>query len=103
LQQPSISAISGYCLGGGLELALATDFRIADSSAVFGLPEVSIGIVPSSGGIHRLVRMIGTAKARELILVRSRLSAEEAAQIGIVTEVVPAGAALARALSSLIA
>lgn len=97
LAQPSISAISGYCLGGGLELALATDFRVADESAVFGLPEVSIGIVPSSGGIHRLVRMIGTARARELILARSRLSADEAAQVGILTEVVPKGAALERA------
>ncbi len=97
MPQPTVSAISGYCLGGGLELALATDFRIADGSAVFGLPEVSIGIVPSSGGILRLVRMIGTARARELILARSRLSAEEAAGIGIVTEVVAVGAALARA------
>ena len=60
-------------------------------SAVFGLPEVSIGIVPSSGGIHRLVRMVGTARARELILARQRFSADEAARIGIVTEVVPAG------------
>jgi enoyl-CoA hydratase/carnithine racemase len=97
MEQPSVSAISGYCLGGGLELALATDFRIADASAVFGLPEVSIGIVPSSGGIHRLVRMVGTARARELVLARPRFSAEEAARIGIVTEVVPAGGALARA------
>jgi len=98
MDQPSVSAISGYCLGGGLELALATDFRVADESAVFGLPEVSIGIVPSSGGILRLVRMVGTARARELILARARLSADEAARIGIVTEVVPAGEALARAL-----
>jgi enoyl-CoA hydratase/carnithine racemase len=97
LEQPSVSAISGYCLGGGLELALATDFRIADESATFGLPEVSIGIVPSSGGIHRLVRMVGTARARELILARPRFSADEAARFGLVTEVVPAGAALARA------
>ncbi len=98
IQQPSVSAISGYCLGGGLELALATDFRISDTTAVFGLPEVSLGIVPSSGGILRLVRMVGTAKARELILARSRLSPDEAASFGIVTEVVPAGEALIRAL-----
>jgi len=98
MDQPSVSAICGYCLGGGLELALATDFRIADESAVFGLPEVSIGIVPSSGGILRLVRMVGTARARELILAQARLSAGEAARIGIVTEVVPAGEALGRAL-----
>ncbi len=98
LDQPSVSAISGYCLGGGLDLALATDFRVAEQSAVFGLPEVSIGIVPSSGGILRLVRMVGTARARELILARARLSADDAARLGIVTEVVPVGGALARAL-----
>ncbi|HXY44902.1 MAG TPA: enoyl-CoA hydratase/isomerase family protein [Acidimicrobiales bacterium] len=98
MPQPSVSAISGYCLGGGLELALATDFRVADETAVFGLPEVSIGILPSSGGIHRLVRMLGTARARELVLARGRLPAREALALGLVTEVVPAGEALARAL-----
>jgi enoyl-CoA hydratase/carnithine racemase len=98
LRQPSISAISGYCLGGGFELALATDFRIADESAVFGLPEVGIGIVPSSGGIHRLVRIVGPARARELVLARPRFSASEALALGLVTEVVPAGEALPRAL-----
>jgi enoyl-CoA hydratase/carnithine racemase len=98
LPQPSVSAISGYCLGGGFELALATDFRVAEESAVFGLPEVSIGILPSSGGIHRLVRMVGTAKARELVLMRPRLSAGEAFRLGLVTEVVATGGALERAL-----
>jgi len=98
LRQPSVSAISGYCLGGGFELALATDFRIADESAVFGLPEVGIGIVPSSGGIHRLVRIVGPARARELVLARPRLPAPDAFALGLVTEVVPAGEALARAL-----
>jgi enoyl-CoA hydratase/carnithine racemase len=98
LPQASVSAISGYCLGGGLELALATDFRVADTSAVFGLPEVSIGIVPSSGGIHRLVRMVGTARARELVLARPRLAAAEMFALGLLTEVVPRGEALPRAL-----
>jgi enoyl-CoA hydratase/carnithine racemase len=98
LPQPTISAIAGYCLGGGLELALATDFRVADRSAVFGLPEVGIGIVPSSGGMHRLVRMLGTARAKELVLVRDRFEAEEARALGLVTEVVPEGDALPRAL-----
>jgi enoyl-CoA hydratase/carnithine racemase len=98
LRQPSVSAISGYCLGGGFELALATDFRIADESAVFGLPEVGIGIVPSSGGIHRLVRTVGPARARELVLARPRLTASEAFAFGLVTEVVPSGHALPRAL-----
>jgi enoyl-CoA hydratase/carnithine racemase len=98
LPQLTISAISGYCLGGGFELALATDFRIADETAQFGLPEVSIGIVPSSGGLHRLVRMAGTARAREWILLRRRSSAQETLAAGLVTEVVAAGAALTRAL-----
>ena len=66
LPQPTVSAIAGHCLGGGLELALATDFRVADTTASFGLPEVGIGILPSSGGTHRLVRLVGTARAKEL-------------------------------------
>jgi enoyl-CoA hydratase/carnithine racemase len=98
LPQPTISAISGYCLGGGLELALATDFRVADRSATFGLPEVGIGIVPSSGGMHRLVRMLGVARAKELVLLRDRLGADEAYALGLVTEVVAEGAALDRSL-----
>lgn len=99
LAQPTISAISGYCLGGGFELALATDFRIADESAVFGLPETSLGILPSSGGTHRLVRMFGPARARELILLRERVPASEAHRLGMVTEVVPEGQALGRAMA----
>jgi enoyl-CoA hydratase/carnithine racemase len=87
LPQPTLSAISGWCLGGGLELALATDFRIAHPEAVFGLPEVEIGIVPSSGGTHRLVRLLGPARAKELILLRDRVEAAEAVRLGLVTEV----------------
>ena len=70
LRQPTVAAIHGYCLGGGLELALACDLRVADATAIFGLPEVAIGIVPSSGGLHRLVRAVGPARAKELILAR---------------------------------
>jgi enoyl-CoA hydratase/carnithine racemase len=87
LPQPTLSAISGWCLGGGLELALATDFRIADPGAVFGLPEVEIGIVPSSGGTYRLVSLLGPARAKELILLRDRIDAPEALRLGLVTEV----------------
>ena len=76
LPVPTIAAIHGWCLGGGLELALAVDFRIADESAVFGLPEVALGILPSSGGTHRLVRMLGPAKAKELMLLGRRFDAE---------------------------
>ena len=99
LPQPTISAIAGYCLGGGFELALATDFRVADRSAVFGLPEVGIGIVPSSGGTHRLVRLLGAARAKELVLLGDRLGPDDASALGLVTEVVPEGAALERALA----
>jgi enoyl-CoA hydratase/carnithine racemase len=99
LPQATFSAISGYCLGGGLELALATDFRIADEGAVFGLPEVGLGILPSSGGTHRLVQMLGPARAKELILLRDRVSAREAYRIGLITEVVGDGEALTRALA----
>ena len=98
LEQPTLSAIAGYCLGGGLELALATDFRIADETAIFGLPEVALGILPSSGGTYRLVRLLGVARAKELVLLRDRIGAEEALAVGLVTEVVPRGQALPRAL-----
>jgi enoyl-CoA hydratase/carnithine racemase len=98
LPQPTLSAIAGYCLGGGLELALATDFRIADETAVFGFPEVSIGILPSSGGTLRLTRLVGPARAKELTLLRSRFDAHEALARGLLTEVVPGGTALERAL-----
>jgi enoyl-CoA hydratase/carnithine racemase len=99
LPQPTISAIAGYCLGGGFELALATDFRVADRSAVFGLPEVGLGIVPSSGGTHRLVRLLGAARAKELVLLGDRFGADDARALGLVTEVVPEGAVLERALA----
>jgi enoyl-CoA hydratase/carnithine racemase len=99
LPQPTIAAIAGWCLGGGLELALACDFRVAEESARFGLPEVRIGILPSSGGTHRLARLVGPAKAKELVLLRDRVSAAEAAAMGLVTEVVADGAAQARALA----
>jgi enoyl-CoA hydratase/carnithine racemase len=98
LPQPTLSAIAGYCLGGGLELALATDFRIADETAVFGFPEVGLGILPSSGGTERLVRLVGPARAKEWILLRDRLDAEQALAAGVVTEVVAPGRALERAL-----
>lgn len=98
LPQPTVSAIHGYCLGGGLELALATDFRIADETAVFGLPEASLGILASSGGTYRLVRLVGAARTKELLLIRPRFDAREALELGVVTEVVPAGKALERSL-----
>jgi enoyl-CoA hydratase/carnithine racemase len=98
MPQPTFAAIHGYCLGGGLELALATDVRIADPTAMFGLPEVGIGIVPSSGGTHRLVRLLGPARAKEMILLGRRLDAREALAAGLVAEVSEEGAALRRAV-----
>jgi len=98
LAQPTVSAIHGYCLGAGLELALATDLRVADDTAVFGLPEIELGIVPSSGGIVRLVRAIGVARTREMVLLGERIPAPEAYRLGLVTEVVPAGRAVDRAV-----
>jgi enoyl-CoA hydratase/carnithine racemase len=98
LPQATFAAVHGYCLGGGLELALAADFRIADATAVFGLPEVALGILPSSGGAHRLVRLVGPARAKELMFLRPRFDAEEADGLGLLTDLVPAGQAPRRAL-----
>lgn len=98
LAQPTVAAIAGYCLGGGLELALAADFRVADPTAAFGLPEVGIGILPSSGGTYRTTRVVGPARARELVLRGRRLTAEEALGWGLLTEVTGEGAHLEAAL-----
>jgi enoyl-CoA hydratase/carnithine racemase len=98
LPQPTVAAIHGWCVGGGLELALAADFRVADEGAAFRLPEVAIGILPSSGGTHRLVRLLGAARAKELVLLRDQVDAHEALRLGLVTEVVAPGEATARAI-----
>ena len=96
LSQPTIAAIHGYCLGGGLELALAADLRIADESATLGFPEVGLGILTSSGGTLRATRILGPAQAKRLILLGERLTAEEALAVGLVTEL--AADAMSRAL-----
>jgi enoyl-CoA hydratase/carnithine racemase len=98
LPMPTLSAISGWCVGGGVELALATDFRIAERSARFRLPEVALGILPSWGGTQRLVRLLGPARAKEVILLRRQVQAEDALRLGLVTEVVGEGESLDRAL-----
>ena len=98
LPVPTLSAISGYCMGGGFELVLATDFRIAEPTAVFGLPEVALGILPSWGGTQRLVELLGVPAAKELILLRERIDASEALRLGLLTELVGEGKALDRAL-----
>ncbi|MFD1360832.1 enoyl-CoA hydratase-related protein [Lentibacillus salinarum] len=89
LPQPSIAAINGYALGGGFELTLACDFRIAAEDAVVGLPEVSWAIVPGGGGTQRLTRLIGISRAKEWILTARRFKAEEAVVSGVINKAVP--------------
>jgi enoyl-CoA hydratase len=88
LPQPTIAAMNGYAFGGGMELALACDFRIAVASTTMGLTETSLAIIPGAGGTQRLPRLVGESKALELILTAKRLTSEEAFNIGLVTKVV---------------
>jgi enoyl-CoA hydratase len=87
--KPSIAAINGYCLGGGLELAMACTLRIASENAKLGLPELGLGFVPGFGGTQRLTRLVGRGKAFEMILTAKPIDAAEAFRIGLVNQVVP--------------
>jgi enoyl-CoA hydratase len=89
LCKPTIAAVAGYALGGGLELALCCDFRIASENTKLGSPEIKLGIIPGAGGTQRLSRMIGITKAKELVLTGDLISAQEAFQIGLLNKVVP--------------
>ncbi len=102
---PTIAAVRGYALGGGCELALACDLRIAGESARFGQPEVGLGIIPAAGATYRLPRLIGAGRARELILTGRVIDAAEALRIGLVNRVVPDDRVLdeARSTATLIA
>ncbi|MFT9850243.1 enoyl-CoA hydratase/isomerase family protein [Aneurinibacillus sp. REN35] len=88
LPQPVIAAIDGFALGGGLELALACDFRVASRKSQLGLPEVKLGIIPGYGGTQRLARLIGPGKAKQLIFSGEFVSAEEAYRIGLIEQLV---------------
>ncbi|MCX6130038.1 MAG: enoyl-CoA hydratase/isomerase family protein, partial [Proteobacteria bacterium] len=90
LEIPSIAVIHGYCLGMGLELALACDFRIASDDARLGLPETLLGLIPDVGGTTRLTKLIGPTKAKELIFTGRQINAQTAEKLGIVSQVVSA-------------
>lgn len=106
-RKPLIAAIHGYCLGGGLELALACDIRVAAGTAQFGLPETGLGLIPGGGGTQRLSRLVGLGWAMDLILGGERIDAAQALRIGLVTRVLedpqalmPAAQALAQRMAS---
>lgn len=89
--KPIIASIEGACLGGGLELAMACHIRIAADNAIFGLPEITLGIIPGAGGTQRLTKLIGFSHAVHYILTGDRLDAEEAKRLGLISRVVPRG------------
>jgi len=93
LPQPTVAAVHGFALGGGCELALSCDILVADESAILGLPEVSIGLVPGGGGTQLALRRLGPGRAADVVLTGRRIGVEEAASLGLVDRLVPAGSA----------
>jgi enoyl-CoA hydratase/carnithine racemase len=98
LPMPAIAAVHGFALGGGFEIALSCDLIVADRTAVLGLPEVSVGVIPGGGGTQLLPRRVGAARAAELIFTARRVAAEEARELGLVDALVEEGQDRARAL-----
>ena len=98
LELPVIAAVEGVAAGGGMELALSCDFRVAGKKARFGLPEMNVGLIPGSGGCSRLVRLVGLARAKQILMLEGVMSAERADALGLVTRLTEAGAALDEAL-----
>lgn len=99
LPQPVVCAVNGWCLGGGLELALACDIRIASETARFGFPEAKLGIMPGGGGLPRLVRAVGSAVARHMVLTGEFMAAARAYEVGLVTQLAPPDALVADAMA----
>jgi enoyl-CoA hydratase len=99
LDKPTIAAVNGWALGGGTELLLCTDLRIAAASAMIGLPEITLGLFPGAGGSQRLMRQISPCKARELMFLGERITAAEAERLGLINQVVEDGEALPAALA----
>lgn len=99
VSKPTIAAINGYCLGGGCEIALACDIRIAAEKAKIGQTELNVGILPGSGGTQRLRNLVGQGKAMEMILTGEPVSAQEAYEIGLVNKVVPLDKLMEKAMS----
>ncbi len=97
--QPFVAALNGAALGGGLELALACDLRVAAESAQMGLPEVSLGIIPGGGGTQRLARLVGVGRAKDLVLTARRIGAQEALAIGLLARTAPADRLLEEAVA----
>jgi len=98
MPKPVIAAVGGFALGGGCELAMACDIRIASERAKFGQPEVNLGLIPGAGGTQRLSRLVGYGKAKELIFTGTAIDAHEAERIGLVNKVVPDGEVIASAV-----
>ena len=101
MEKPTIAAVNGFALGGGCEMALACDIRIASEKAKFGQPEVGLGIIPGFGGTQRMARIIGTGPAMELIYTADTIDAQRALEIGMVNHVVPADQLMDEAMKAI--